>query len=95
MYGLEILSLKKKDVETLEMFQRKSLRQIQGLPDKTPKGITLALLGILPLESIIHKNALNLFMSISRNKHFLEHKIAERQIAMKDFEDKSWFNLIR
>ena len=34
-------------------------------------------------------------MSISRNKHFLEHEIAERQIVMKDFEDKSWFNLIR
>ena len=43
----------------------------------------------------IHKNARNLFMSISRNKHFLEYEIAERQIAMKDFEDKSWFNLIR
>ena len=95
VYGLKVLSLKKKDVETLEMFQRKSLRHIQGLPDKTPKGITLALLGILPLETIIHKNAPNLFMSISRNKHFLEHEIAERQIAMKDFEDKSWFNLIR
>ena len=95
VYGLEVLSLKKKDVETLEMFQRKSLRHIQGLLDKTPKGITLALLGILPLETIIHKNALNLFMSISRNTHFLEHEIAERQIAMKDFEDKNWFNLIR
>ena len=36
-------------------FQRQSLRQIQGLPDKTPDGITLALLGILPLETVIHK----------------------------------------
>ena len=83
------------DVETFEMFQRKSLRQIQGLPDKTPKGITLALLGILPLETIIHKSALSLFMNISRNKHFLEYEIAERQLAMKDSGDKSWFNLIR
>ena len=34
-------------------------------------------------------------MSISRNKHFLEYEIAEREIAMKDVEDKSWFNLIK
>ena len=53
IYGLEILSLKKNDIENLEKFQRKSLRQIQGLPDKTSNTIILALLGILPLESII------------------------------------------
>ena len=31
-------------------------------PDKTLNGITLALLGILPLETVIHRNALTLFM---------------------------------
>ena len=46
--------------EYLERFQRQCLRQIQGLPDNTPNGITLALLGILPLKTVIHKNALNL-----------------------------------
>ena len=55
IYGLETLSLMKKDIENLEKFQRKSLRQIQGLPDKTPNCITLASLGVLPLETVIHK----------------------------------------
>ena len=67
VYGLEAVLLIRKEFECLEKFQRQSLRQIQGLPDKTPNGITLALLGILTLETVIHKNALNLFMSIVRN----------------------------
>ena len=95
IYGLEILSLKKNDIENLEKFQRKSLRQIQGLPDKTSNTIILALLGILPLESIIHKNSLNLFVNISRNHHFIEYDIAERQLVMKGCEEKSWFNLVK
>ena len=95
VYGLEILSLKKNDIENLEKFQRKSLRQIQGLPDKTSNSIVLALLGVLPLESIIQKNSLNLFVNISRNEHFIEYDIAERQLVMKGNDEKSWFNLVK
>ena len=63
--GLEAVLLNGKEFECLEKFQRQSLRQIQGFPDKTPNGITLALLGILPLETVIHKNAFNLFIEHS------------------------------
>ena len=66
VYGFEIVSIKKNDIEYLEKIQRKSLQQIQGLPDKTSNSISLAMLGILPLESIIQKNALNLFINIVR-----------------------------
>ena len=93
--GLEILTLQWKDIENLEMFQRKPLRQIQGLPDKTSNSITLALLGILLLETIILKNALNLFMNIARNKDFIEYEIAERQLVKKGDEEESWFNFIK
>ena len=51
IYGLEAVLRNRKEFECLEKFQRQSLRQIQGLPDKTPNGITLALLGILPLTT--------------------------------------------
>ena len=95
IYGLETLSLMKKDIENLEKFQRKSLRQIQGLPDKTPNCITLALLGVLPLETFIHKNTLNLFMSIAHNSKFIEYEIAMRQLAVKTPDEKSWFNMVR
>ena len=55
VYGLEAVLLSRKEFQCLEEFQRQTLRQIQGLPDKTQNGITLALLGILPLETVIHK----------------------------------------
>ena len=58
VYGLEVLLPNKKEFECLEKFQRQSVRQIQGLPDKTPNSITLALLGMLPLKIVIHKNVL-------------------------------------
>ena len=35
LYGLECQLLKKKDTENLEKFQRKCLKQIQGLLDDT------------------------------------------------------------
>ena len=95
IYGLETLLLKKQDFENLERFQRKSLRQIQGLPDKTSNSITLALLGILPLETVIHKNTLNLFMGIARSSNLIEYDIAMRQLAVKTPEEKSWFNEVR
>ena len=88
------MTLKKGEIDCLEKFQRKSLRQIQGLHDKTPNCITLALLGILPIVTVIHKNSLNIFMSIARNKHFIEYEVAERQLVMKGGEEKSWFHLI-
>ena len=50
---------------------------------------------MLPLETIIHKNSLNLFSSIVRNKHFIEYEIDERQLVMKGCEEKSWFNYIK
>lgn len=50
---------------------------------------------MLPLETIIHKNSLNLFSSTVRNKHFIEYEIAERQHVMKGCGEKSWFNYIK
>ena len=89
------LYLRKTDFETLEKFQRKSLKQIQGLPDKAPNVVVLALLGILPVRATIHKNSLNLFMNMTRDKSSIEYQIAERQLAMKDSDEKSWFNYIK
>ena len=48
LYDLEALLLKHKDIDSLEKFQRKCLKQIQGIPDNTSNSACLALLGILP-----------------------------------------------
>ncbi|MES9904845.1 MAG: reverse transcriptase domain-containing protein [Sedimenticola sp.] len=95
IFGLEVVDLKVKDINQLESFQRKCLKQIQGLPDKAPSSTALALLGIIPVETNVHKNMLTLFGSILRNRDCIEHEIAERQLAMKSIKEHSWFNKIK
>ena len=92
VYGLEEHKLSRTDVESLEKFQRKCLRQIQGLPDKTPNCVTLSLLGIPPVELIIHKSILNMFVSSVRSKDSVEYDIIERQLVMKSSDESSWCN---
>ena len=59
LYGLEVQLLKKKDIANLERFQRHCLKQFQGLPDNTSNSVSLALLGILRIEALLHKNLLD------------------------------------
>ena len=95
VYGLEVQKLSRTDMESLEKFQRKCLRQIQGLPDKTPNCVTLSLLGIPPVELIIHKNILNLFVSLVSSKDSVEYDIIERQLVMKSSDESSWCNEVK
>ena len=86
LYGLEALLLRKKDIDN---FERQCLKQIQGLPDNTANSISLALLGILPLEVVLHKNALTTFVNMIRQKgSIVENDIALRQLEMKDEYNK-------
>lgn len=95
LYGLEVQLLKCKDIENLERFQRQCLKQIQGLPDKTSNSACLALLGILPVECILHKNLLNLFINMVRNENSVEYEIIQRQLAIKEPHHKSLLTHIR
>ena len=93
LYGLEVLELTGKDINVFEQYQRKSLKQIQSLPDKTNNSAALALLGILPLECVIRKNMLNLFGRWIASEG-IERDIVERQLATKLVTELSWFNRI-
>ena len=94
IYGLEVLDMKGNDIKVLEQYQRKSLKQIQSLPDKTQNSAVLAFLGILPLECVIHKNMLNLFGRWIMTDG-IEKDIAVRQLATKSPSEFSWFNKIK
>ena len=76
LYGLEALLLKQKDIDSLEKIQRKCLKQIQGIPDKTSNSACLTLLGILPIKDILNKNLLNLFVTMIRDESSIEYEIA-------------------
>ena len=66
-YGLEVLNLKMKDINALEAFQVRCVKQLQGLPTKTANSAALALLGLLPVEACINKCALTLFCNVIRD----------------------------
>ena len=38
----------------------------------------------LPIEALLHKNLLNMFVNMIRNENSVEYEIAKRQLVMKD-----------
>ena len=90
-YVAETWQLTARDFDPMELFQQKSLRSLQNLPDNTANVATLGLLAILPIQIIVESRALNLFVALISDRESLEFKIAERQIGMKDSSSTSWF----
>lgn len=89
-HGLEITDLGKKDFQTLNRLHKKTLKQIQSLPERTADAAVYLLLGAPPLEAILDSKKLILFGSICRDGG-VEKDIACRQISIKDYKTKSWF----
>ena len=92
--GPEVQELKHSDINQLEQYQRKSLKQMQHLPDRTQSSASLALLGIPQVECVLLKNMLGLFWRWITSKG-AEREISLRQLAMKTSTESSWFNRIR
>jgi hypothetical protein len=94
LYGLEVLHLTKKDIQSLEDYQMKVMKQIQHLPSRTSNAISLVLLGQLPIEAIIHKRILTVFGDSVRSES-TERDVVMRQLAMKSIPSNSWVNTAR
>ena len=71
------------------------LRQLLFLQDNVPRCAIYIILGILPVQAIIHKKMCVLFGTIGRKVNSVEWKIAERQLAIKSKESASWFVSIK
>jgi hypothetical protein len=56
-YGLEILLPSRTELQTLEIFYRKILKQILSIPTNTADPAVYILAGVIPIESRIHKLA--------------------------------------
>ena len=90
LYGLEIMNLTKTDIQTMELAQRKILRQIQGLPKNTANTAIYILLGAETSEIKLDKNVLTFLMNAIRNRNSIEYQIIDRQIAMLKADDKTY-----
>jgi hypothetical protein len=65
-------------------YERKLLKQLQGLPERCATLATYVLLGATPSTTVIEKNTLTAFYNITRCEDFIEHEIALRQLSIKD-----------
>ena len=68
LYGLEVLSLNKKQLDELGKFHLEILKNIQSLPTRTANAIVYLLLGALPLKAEIEKKQLGLFYVVVTSK---------------------------
>ena len=88
-YGLESIKLAKKDIDSLERYQRTLLRQLQSLPDRCAIIPVYTLLGAKPMEIVLDIKTLSFFTNMLRQRESIEFKIISRQLAVKGEESSS------
>ena len=96
IYGLEVIIPDKKNLEKLEIFQKKMLKQILSLPQNTPDPVPYIISGLIPIEGLIHIRALTFLYSIFMLPNTASEKqIAQRQLSIKNMESNTWFNVLK
>ena len=96
VYGMELVLLKQKYMDTLERFNKKFLKLILSVPVNTADSAAYVLSGTLPIETVIHKRVLTFFGNICRlPKTSIEHQLAVRQLSIKSFSSHRWFVVVK
>ena len=91
---LEVMPIKKKEMEQMKIMQRKLLGQLQGLSNQVAHTAVYVLIGAVTIYMIIERNMLSLLMNIIRNNTTVEYKIIMRQLAMRNEKDHAFINRI-
>ena len=84
LYGLEVLSLSRKQLDELEEFHLETLKNIQSLPVRTANSIVYLLLGALPFRAELEKRQLGLLYSTLNCDNSTLNELSERQIILKN-----------
>ena len=82
-------------MKRLDLFQIKTLKQLQWLPDRCAGSAVYLLLGAEPIQQQIDKKILTLFGQITRDPDTLEFQIAQLQISIHEINSTSWFSLVQ
>ena len=91
LHGIELLNIRKLDLENLERYQRKVLKQLQSLPERTASAAVLMLVGAKTIEAHIDTRIITTFLNITKDTSSIEFSLAIRQLTMKDNNSNSWF----
>ena len=86
-----MLDVRKKDLQSLETFQRKTLKHLQGLSQNTATAAVYHLLGAIPVEGLLDQRFLSTFGNILQNENSTEFHLAKRQLLHKDENSHSWY----
>jgi hypothetical protein len=92
LYGLEITTLRHNEIQKLEIYLKKLLKQVQNLPERIANEATYLMMGRISVVGELHKRILKTFGNIIRKDHSIEKDIALRQLAMKGQNSDSWFS---
>jgi hypothetical protein len=94
LHGLESAILTREDMDKIDSFYKKMLRQVQSLPNNTATEAIYILSGNIPAEGLLHQRALTLYGSICRlpEGHNIK-QLARRQLAISN-NKHSWFTMI-
>ncbi len=91
VYGLAIFSLEDKHIRPLEGFQKTILKQILSMADNTADPAVYILSGAASLDLEIHRQALSIFGSITRQPYSAEYELARRQLIMLPYDAEDWY----
>ena len=83
LHGIELLDIRKSDIEKLEIYQRKVPKQLQTLPLNTPSVAVFSLLGAKEIEANIDANIIVTFLNIAIDPNTVEHQLALCQLTIK------------
>ena len=72
LYGLEMTSLRPNEMQKLESYLRKLLKQVQNLPERTANEATYLMMGRIPVIGELHKRILKTFGNIIRKDNSIE-----------------------
>ncbi|MES9903311.1 MAG: reverse transcriptase family protein [Sedimenticola sp.] len=84
LYSTETLTLTTTQIQQLERFHNKTLKNLQSLPVRTATSAVLLLIGALPIEAEIDRRQLSLVYSIIHSKNQKLKNLMDRQLIMKD-----------
>ena len=90
LYGLDVLMLSQKQIQTLTAYYNRILKQFQGLPTRTATCAVLLLVGALPFPALLHLRQFSLIGMIARSNNQTLKRLALRQAALR-CSKTSWF----
>ena len=90
LYGLELLTTTGKNLEIMDIFHKKCLKQLIALPMNVATPVIYLLTGHLPIEGQIDKKVLIFFGNITRqSQDNLERQIVYRQASVKSVDSNN------